>query len=235
MKKLLCLFLGLFLCSITSLCAQDLNETEAKHRFRFGVNYTTSYRFTKVSDGLNLAEREYQKGLKFGVGYLFSFNYYRKKYGGIGLQVMNYYSSGTLANVSVVTSPGQTTKITKSDNISIQYVGLSYGYKTAISQDKKWFVTGDIGLGYNTYQNTAIALDTQKIRARTLGLNTIVGLDYKIAENLCIGIAGNFILARTGTYEYDNGIEKKTVTLPNNAKDSYSRAQISIGMRFVIE
>jgi hypothetical protein len=201
---------------------------------RFSANYSATFLLAPIDPSVNSFLRDYIKELRTGNGYAFSFNYYGKKNMGIGLQYISFLSSHSLENVTAFYNNGGSYTGTLKDNINITYIGASFGFRYPMA-NKKWRVLGDLGFGASNYTNNSEFQGKTKITASTLGINTQIGFDYSLAENLSIGVIGTLIRASVREYVYDDGTTQMVVTLPEGESESHSRAEISVGLRFLIE
>ncbi len=202
---------------------------------RFGINCSASKIIARTPSGLNQEIYNYINELKTGNSISLSFNNYGKRNSGLGIQYMYFFSSNALKDIKVVVN--NTPIITSiSDNITMQYFGLSYGVRNLVNNNnKKLFAVGDFGFGYNYYKNEATILAPLTITANSIALNSQIGLDYLVSNNICIGVLLTFVSATVGQYTYDDGFNKRKIKLGSDDRESHSRAEISLGIRYVIE
>lgn len=202
--------------------------------YRFSANYGAAYWVYINPKGLDKVLGDYFDELKTGNSYSFAFNYYGSSNFGVGFQYMNFMSANSLENV-LVTYPNGSTQIgTLKDAVEMNYAGISFGYRIPL-KNNKWRMAADIGIGYSGYENNAELITKSVITAHTVGLNTQIGFDYSISKNLAFGLTGTLIRASTNTFNVFDGTSSKTVTLPDDERESHVRTDISVGLRFLIE
>ncbi len=202
--------------------------------YRFSANYGAAYWVFINPQGLNSFLDDYFDELKTGNAYSFSFNYYGSNNFGVGIQYMNFISNNKINDVVVTYPNGSSQTGSIEDNIQMNYAGISFGYRIPL-KNNKWRMAADIGIGYSGYTNDAVFITPRTITSSTVGLNSQISFDYTLSKNLALGITGTLIRASTGTYEIDYGTTSQTLTLPNDERESHIRADISVGLRFLIE
>lgn len=203
--------------------------------FRFAGHFGPSYLLMNISEVNDPILKQYLRDLKSGRTYSFSFNYYGKKNLGVGAKYMNFNTKNRLDNVVMYTpnAPPQYGSI--ADNITMQYYGISLGYRLPTPKNNKWRAVFDWGYGYQSYVNNAIIIDPVTITTSTLAVSYEIGFDYSLSKNFAIGFTGLLVGSAATEYTYDFGSYKTTVKVPDNKQDNLGRAEFTIGLRYLIE
>lgn len=220
--------------SRTNANARPRRQIDIIKGFRFSANYGAGYWIFMNPPGINSFMTDYFNELKTGNTYSLGFNYYGSSNFGVGFQYMNFSTNYSTDNVIITFPNGSTQTGSLSDKIQMSYAGISFGYRMPLT-NKKWRMAADIGIGYSGYLNNTVFITPSTIKASNVGLNTQIGFDYSLSKNLALGITGTLVRSSTNSYEITNGTNVQTVTLPDDERESHNRADISIGLRFLIE
>lgn len=202
--------------------------------FRLSASYGAGYWVFINPSGMNSTMVDYFNELKTGNNFSLGFNYYGSSNFGVGFQFMDFSTKNTLSNATVIFTNGTSKVGTIEDDISMNYAGVSFGYRIPLANNK-WRMAADIGIGLSRYRNDAIFITNKTITSSNLGLNTQIGFDYILSKNLALGVTGTLIRSSANTFEVFDSSGTQTITLPDGERESHVRADISFGLRFLIE
>lgn len=201
---------------------------------RIGINYGASiWIFKNPARNIPVLE-DYYYELRTGNTISFVMNYYTKSNIGIGLQVMNFNTQNSLENVTITNPNGSSQIGTLKNNVDMTYMGLSFGFRYPLN-NKKWRVAGDLGIGYSRFVNVQDLITRTTISSNNVGLNSQIGLDYTISSNVAIGVMASLIRSYTTSYDISTASGTTKQTVPDDEVESLARADVSIGLRYILE
>lgn len=208
-------------------------EVKVSPKFRVAINGGYSFGAGIPSENI-LSDyynyKDYYKNLKSGYHFGGDVTYFFTEAFGVGLKGYIHKSSNKLDNITDTTG-GITRYGLMSDNITSSYIGPTFSTKF-LNQDNTRAILLDVSLGYMGYYNKAVRVDSYKLTGQTLGLSLSVGYDTEIAKNLILGFQLSYLYGVLLKYDLNDGVSTKTISLNKEEKESLSRIDFSVGLRF---
>lgn len=226
MKKLF--FLIAFSAIALGATAQD--TLNLMPRFRVVLNGGYSRRLAKTSEQIPAAFKDYVNDLKNGYHLGADAAYFFNNKWSVGLKYNLFKASNSLANVTGQDSFGNQRNGTISDDIQIDFIGVSTASRHISTNGRHHLVLG-LALGYMGYNNNSVLFDPLKISGKTFGATLDGGYDIRIAKKLFLGTQVSFIGGMLNSLNYEVGNTKTKIDLEDDNKEGLSRMDISVGLR----
>lgn len=201
-------------------------------KLRFGVYGGWSYITAKVNPKVPSAFQQYTKELKSGYHLGWDFSYFISESIGFGIQYSMFRTSNELDNIFVTNKETGKTRTGKlKDDITIHYFGPAVCTRLSSANKKRHFIS-DFSLGYLSYKNKAVLIDSFTLTGGTLGLILDLGVDFSLDKNLSLGIFLAYKIGTLNQVNRDDGIQSKTIKLDKDDLESLSRIDLSVGLRW---
>ncbi|NDW18214.1 porin family protein [Dysgonomonas sp. 216] len=199
-------------------------------KFNLSANVGYGWRTAKTADGLGRDEKQIVDDLKSGFVWDISANYYINDNFGLGISNSNYSSSTSAYGEHNDSGNSGTIKF----NDRITYIGPAFLMR--FSQNQKWIFNISLGIGYLGYSSESkLDRDFLKVTGSTVGFESRVGVEHKLAENWGIGISLSSHSGILSTLNVNDNGHKKTIDLDKDNKEGLGRIQLGIGMRYYIK
>jgi hypothetical protein len=201
-------------------------------RIRMGVYGGWSYLTGKVSDDVPEEFRSYVADLKTGYHFGADFLYFFNGDFGMGLKYTLFRTTNEISPVYAIDTVTQVVRTGKlRDDITIQYIGPSFGARLKFPNQGVYFIT-EASLGYQSYRNEVTVIDEFTLSSSTVGLFLDMGFDINIHKNVSLGLFASY---STGTLKYYRYIDARENMLVRLTKEEYSginRIDLSAGLRW---
>jgi hypothetical protein len=192
-----------------------------------------SFRLAKTPPYLPVYLKDYISDLKSGMSYDFS-GYYliNETHGALGIKYNSFNSKASIGPLDLVAPNGDRGNGRTSDNITISFIGLSYGYFGLVDNEKGGFDM-EIALGLLSYKDKATILGSYDITGSTVGLIGSFGYDIKLIDGLYIEPKIGYAMGTIGRFDIEgaNGY-KGSIKLEDDAKESLFRVDLSVGLNY---
>jgi len=210
----------------------DKKEKEYRNynNYRIAINGGFGYNTAKVSDELNGAMESYVKELKSGSQFDIDITYFYSEYMGFGMKYAQFNSSNSMSNVSGQSLSGDYFYGTLSDDIRVSFMAPKYSVRFLNPITKNAFLMS-VAIGYMGYTNNASLGDNVEITGSTLGLSFDFGYDITLTNELSLGFELSMLSGTLSEFTFDDGVNKKTVDLDKDHRESLNRFDFSIGLR----
>lgn len=170
--------------------------------------------------------QELRSGSNFGLD---GISYFTNNIG-VGIQYSIFHTKNK-DNVTL-DSLGKPVVGIMSDNITIQYIGPSLSSRYILGRNENVHLVAVVSLGYMSYKNNAVAINSFTIRSGTIGATAAFGADVALSRNIFLGAKFALIGGTLDHYEIDNGTTPKRVELDEDKKEGLARIDLSAGLRF---
>lgn len=199
--------------------------------YRFVLGGGMTYMIGGMANTLPDAMNDYLNALRPGYhiralgSYAFSADY------GIGLKYVFSHNNHKAKDLSVLIN-GQTYTGNFQDNIKIHFLGPTAVYRNITTIKGVTFLT-NFTLGYLYYTNDAVSLSMPiTLNGQALGLHSSSGFDFKLTENMGLGINVSYFMSWLSQYTVGSGSSKQTINLEGGNFENLSRIEVSAGLRF---
>ena len=204
-------------------------------RFRFAVKGGYSYRIAKVSNDVPADFKSYIKELKSGYHFGGDFGYYWSENLGMGVKYSAFKASNQASNIYVIDKSGNRTTGAMSDDITIQFAGPVF-YAKQVSPNQKTIFCVDFAIGYLGYQNNSmVTVNKLDITGSTVGLATDFSIDQMLSKSMSIGVSLASVQGVLTKYTVKNGTSTQTINLEKDKRESLSRIDFSLGLKWYIK
>ena len=200
-------------------------------KWRLAFQGGFSFRTAKVIDNVSSDYKSYLQKLKKGFHLGGDINYFPNGNDfGFGVKY-NFFSSQNAGDFYFEDDNFNLVNISIEDNITINYVGPSFLLRYPSSRNLNSGYLG-VSLGYLSYQDRAQYFDEFTIKGQTLGAAFDFGYDIATSDEMAIGFQISIVggVLHKIKIERDSGTE--VIELDDNSKESLSRIDLSIGIRF---
>jgi len=209
-----------------------LRKKQTLPRMVLGINAGYGWRTAKA-DTNNSIEKDYWNKLNKGAAFDGSFTYYFNDFSGISATYSALTGSsgnGFVANMD----DGSQYKM--SGNSLLNYAGLDYAMRMASGE--KWVWDMRIGLGYADYKVKQKMSNGYYFNewGSTVGLRYVVGVNYRLTEQLAVALDLSTNSGLVGTVHFDdNGYKSKLNIDDADNKIGLGRIQVLVGVRYYIK
>jgi hypothetical protein len=198
----------------------------------FGLDAGYGWRTAKIDPNEEPFQRNILENIASGFVWDASASYIFKNGYGIRLSYAQYLASYSVSAVRNETYQSGTFSI--KDNIS--YVGPAFAMFTHFGQDKDWFLTYYMGLGYMTYSSNATFLNDKSVTTgETLGVQLGFGIEHKIYPELGIGLNMELLGGVLSSWEVNDNGDRKTYQTEENKGEGLGQFRIAVGLRYYIK
>lgn len=231
MKKTI---LILTLCFSLFGFSQEIEKKKSNQSsFIIKASFGPSFRMAKSPSNLPNYLKDYVSDLKSGMSYDFS-GYFllNKSHNALGLKYNSFNSKASIGPIDLVAPNGQTGVGTTSDNITMSFIGLSYGYFEIVDKEKGGF-DFEMALGLISYKNKSNILGAYDITGSALGIVGSIGYDIKLIEGMYVEPKLGYTMGTISQFDVtgENGF-KGTLKLANDTKESLFRIDLSVGLNY---
>ncbi|GHT48823.1 hypothetical protein AGMMS49982_00890 [Bacteroidia bacterium] len=188
-------------------------------KITLAADFGYGYRTAPVDPDLSAVEKHYYQGLKSGYVVDAAFKYYFTDYMGAGLIYSAYNASQSMYGVNT-------------DDL-IQFVGPVFLTRMPF-KDNRWLFNVDLGIGYMGYSEKSSSYsDKIKADGSTLGVYYNLGLEYRLKQNLGIGINMTAFSGVVYNFTKDTNGYKESVDLQKG--EGLGQIQLLVGVRYYIK
>jgi hypothetical protein len=219
--------------SQSEVLEKDIVGFKDYQQFRIAFNAGYSYRTARIADNIPTEFKEYTQGLKSGYNLGGNITYFNTEIFGLGATCNVFKSSNSIANASMDVGDGMGTVVTGTlqENISILFAGPTFTTRLfSHSKENSFFASYSLGL--LRYTDKIIMVDDYKMYGNTIGYALDLGYDWKVSEDLALGIQLSFFSGYLTSYKFTNGFSTQTVKLDRGEYEGLGRIDLSVGLRF---
>ena len=210
----------------------ELGLQQFNSKWRFAIQGGYSIRIAKIVDGVSADYKSYLKELNKGFHLGGDISYFPNG-NDIGFGVKyNYYSANNSGDFFLENDAGDIQNIRIKDDIKINFIGPSFLMRYPSRKNLNAFYMG-MALGYMSYADDASYFEDFTITGKTLGVSFDFGYDFATSDNMAIGIQLSLVGGTLSKITYDNGIQSEVIELDDDSKESLTRIDLSIGLRFL--
>lgn len=196
-------------------------------KYKIGFGGGLSNRLAKVNSNTPAVMNEYIKDLKSGYNYGFDIIYYFSEGLGLGIKYVGYNSKASLEYVYITG-----TRETLSDDITINFAGpILSTRRLSVSKMNNFYA--NVGIGYMSYTDNAIAISAFTIKGYTAGMALDIGYDIGLSKKFALGLqvsAFNGVITRM---EYTAGGRTQSVKLDKGNYEGLLRVDFTVGLRII--
>ena len=201
------------------ISAGDLESPDLK-KWQFGLNSGYAYRLFKPKISSTDYELAYLNDLKSGFGMNAEAFYFPWKKLGFGVKYDLYKSKGER-------------DLRTKDNITIHFLGGAISHKKTF-QNKKSSVISSFWLGYQPYKNKARYVgQVFTLKANTMGWGVSLGLSHVITEKLALNFGASCHMGTVYKFRKEAKGRTETINLSKDNFEDLSRAELTIGLKFL--
>ncbi len=231
MKKI---FLIIALLVSLSLFSQEIEKTQTNESsFILKGSVGPSFRLAKTPSNLPSFLKTYVANLKSGMSYDFS-GYFliNKSHNALGLKYNSFNSKASVGPLDLTAPNGETGYARTSDNITISFIGLSYGYFGLVDDENGGFDM-EMAVGLVSYKDKTNVLGAYEITGSTIGLVGSFGYDIKLVKGLYVEPKIGYAMGTISQFDIkgENGYKGK-IKLENDSKESLFRIDFSVGLNY---
>ena len=199
---------------------------------RIAISGGLSYRLEETPFNRPKAQgmHQYIEELRLGYSYGIDLTYYYSKVLGFGLKYTGYKSKKGPDNVYI--SNGYSISDAISDDITIGFIGPFLSARL-LSANKVNSLYTNIGIGYSSYTNHAVAFSESTYKGHATGFALDIGYDIGVSRNFAVGLQASLITGAVTMMEEASRGKKKTHKLDKENYEGLSRVEFSIGLRFI--
>lgn len=201
--------------------------------FILKANIGPSFRMAKTPSNLPSYLKSYVSDLKSGMSCdLSGYFLLKKSHNALGLKYNRFNSKGSVGPIDLIAPNGETGYGRTTDNITISFIGLSYGYFGLVDEEKGGFDM-EVALGLISYKDKANVLGAYEITGSSVGLLGSFGYDIKLVQGLYLEPKIGYAMGTISQFnvEGENGY-KTTLKLDNDTKESLFRIDFSLGLNY---
>jgi len=122
---------------------------------------------------------------------------------------------------------------TYSENIYVNYAGVSIFYQEQFGQKREWSVYTSFSMGMAFYRNEyEFFYGNFLITGNALGIDGSLGLEYRISPLISAGAELSVFSSTIRKIKITDGDVDETVDLEEDNYENLSRAEVSLGIRF---
>ena len=199
--------------------------------FRISADAGYSYRTARVSDNISTDFADYIKKLRNGWTVGGDAAYYFSESFGIGVKGNYAHFSNSMSNVVVFTTTDTLTG-TMADKIGLTYIAPELMMRFFNKKKTNAFIM-NFGIGYLRYFDKATLISDFTITGGTVGLSYDLGYDILLTKSLALGLQASIMLGTLSSVEVDDGTTTQTLDLGQDNKESLTRINLTIGLRFI--
>jgi hypothetical protein len=200
-------------------------------RYRIALNGGWSYRIAKLADNIPADMKQYMKELNSGYQFGLDASYYFTQELGAGLKYSSHLSNNSIDNALFELSDGSTVEGRIANDIRIDFVGPFFSARRSLPNNRHSLLV-NFGLGYMSYRDDGTLLTNFTAQGNTLGLCGDISYDISLTNNFAIGLQLSYLAGSLQEYELTHGGHTQTIKLENDKKESLSRIDFSLGLRF---
>lgn len=208
-----------------------IGNTKYPH-FRLAINGGASYLLAKISSDVPEDLHSYMKELKTGYHFSADFKYYFTEVLGVGVNYSYFNTKNSIDEIYVVDANGNLITGELSDNVSVNFIGPTFTTRFLSSNKPNAFLMG-LSLGYMTYNNNAMLIDSYKLNGRTLGMVLDFSYDMGLSTTMMLGIQLSLTMGSLSSMDIYDGTTTQKINLREGSYESLSRIDLSIGLRFI--
>ena len=201
-------------------------------KYNLGVSAGLSYMLGKTSSIEDEIIREYVNELKSGYAWGAHFTYYRKKHLGYGLMYSHFRTSNELNDVYYTVDKSSRPYKGISDNIRCNFYGATLSGRFFPAKNEKYILSANLSLGYTDYKNEARFAGDFTLTGSTISLYHSLRADYKFFENGWLGLQINYHSGSISNFQKDDGKNTETIKLEDGNKESLTRVELMLGIRW---
>lgn len=149
---------------------------------------------------------------------------------GVGIQYSVFHTKNK-DNVTL-DSLGKPVVGTMSDNITIQYIGPSLSTRYIVGRNENVHLVAVISLGYMSYKNNAMVINSFTLRSGTVGATAAFGADVALSRNVFLGAKFALVGGTLDHYDFEDAKTSKRIDLDKDEKVGLARIDLSAGLRF---
>jgi len=217
--------------ALNSTLNDDLINSNDFSRLRVGMNFGGAYRTVKLSDEMQILEKDYIDGLMLGYSFNGDLYYFITEQRGIGIKAGIFRAANSIDQITVRMDDGTLIDGKMSDDITITYIGPSYSLRLVHGKNDNYFLL-NFGVGYVDYKNNAILIDDFSIISGTLGINWDVGYDWKINKYMALGLQLSYFYGELTDYYVKKDGNTQHIEYEDGMYESLQRLDFSVGLRF---
>lgn len=228
------IFLIVTFITSLSLFSQELEKKHSNQSsFILKGSVGPSFRLAKTPSNLPAYLKTYVANLKSGMSYDFS-GYFLidKSPHAIGLKYNSFNSKASVGPLDLTAPNGETGYARTSDDITISFIGLSYGYFGLVDDEIGGFDM-EMALGLLSYKDKTNILGAYEITGSTIGLVGSFGYDIKLVKGLYLEPKIGYAMGTISQFDItgENGYKGK-IKLEKDSKESLYRIDFSVGLNY---
>ncbi len=179
-------------------------------------------------ESLPLGYKEYYKDLNSGSQFSMGLQYFALQNIGMGFK-FSQFRSKSAASLSYWDQNGDMKSYVQSEDINIDFIGPTINFRLMHNKNRNSLI-GHVGFGYLYYLDRVLTYGINATGS-TLGLAFGADYDFRIAENLAIGLGVSYIYGTLSKIELTDGLNTEKEELDNLLK--LHHLDISIGLRLI--
>ncbi len=188
---------------------------------RFALSGGWGYRTADLAEEAT-SYKNYYNGLRSGFQIGADACYYFNDYYGAGFKYLLFKAS----------TEGQTNFGYSKENTSTMFIGPEFATRF-FNNSKKNAVILNLALGYLRYKDDGfVNNENGTITSDTFGMVMDLGYDIGISKNLAVGFQVSLIGGSFSDYTLEKSGHSQKMTLPDKQRESLSRIDLSVGIRF---
>lgn len=196
-------------------------------KIRIALDGGYSIRTAKSAESLDAQSRDYFNAMRNGTNIGIEAAYFFSPSWSAGIKYNNYTS--TTGYRTFVLSNGNSGTATLEEQAFIDYVAATTSTQYASKNGKHLLMFG-LGLGYMKYTyRLKVGTETGRGYGGTVGANFDLNYDLRLGKSFGIGPKISYLGGAVKEFKTNTG---ETITLEGDDKESLSRFDFSIGLRF---
>ena len=175
--------------SITSDIPKDI-----VHEFRLDVSGGLSILLWKVPSGFPYWKEKYIKGIRSGNHIACNMDFLLRENTGIGIKYCLMRTIYGINDAPILMSNGQTAPGIIKDDITIQYMGISFSIILKMGSKKLFTLNSRFSGGYLDYRNNRIFIEQLYISSKTFAGSADLGIEYFLTRHFVVGITTSIMV-----------------------------------------
>ena len=210
----------------------DFDSMQAP-KWRVAMQGGFGYRIGKVQETGNEVIDAHNKKLKTGISYGADVTYHWSDGFGLGLKFNDMHSSVKDA-VTVTYDTGGSESGMYNDVVDLRFIGAVVASRYVSASGKGIFFL-DYGAGYLGYVDSGRILSQEiAIKGGTLGACMDIGYDYRLMNNLYLGVSLSSVYGTLSSYTETVSGRSEKHTLGQDQKEGLMHVDLSVGIRYYL-
>lgn len=201
-----------------------------RNKFRLALSVGGSWRTIPIPEVPVDELIPYYRGLKSGFFYSADLAFFPSDKAGVGVKISQFNSENSIP-VQVVFEDGSIERTSLRDEIRMNYYGIYWANRSALKNGRNGFYF-NLGAGYITYYQVTEFLFPVLYEGNTFAAMVDLGYDFAIGNHFAVGLQVGFVGAMLSEFSLTILDETTTIDLPKGERESLTRFDYGVGLRF---